>query len=160
MRDECFAVCMWDMDTEEERQRLTAGIRNEVLPKDIAHTMAAENYKRGDQKTSRNHEEYCAIHRGEELFGHICRMENNRLVKHLVFSIMDGQTRRGRPNKEWLDDVREWCQTDIHSLSRMAWDRVRWRSIVRNALDTNGHEPMEWWMDGWMGNYSTVYVDY
>jgi hypothetical protein len=77
------------------------------------------------------------------LFGHICRMENNRLVKNVVFGMMDGQTRRGRPNREWLDDIREWCKRDIHTLSRMAGDRVQWRLIVRNALDTNGREPTE-----------------
>jgi hypothetical protein len=77
------------------------------------------------------------------LFGHICRMEDNRLVKCVVFGIMDGQTRRGRPSREWLDDIREWCQMDIHTLSRMARDRAQWRSIVRQALDTNGREPME-----------------
>jgi hypothetical protein len=77
------------------------------------------------------------------LFGHICRMEDNRLVKCVVFGIMDGATRRGRPSREWLDDIKEWCQMDIHTLSRMARDRAQWRGIVRRALDTNGREPTE-----------------
>ena len=77
------------------------------------------------------------------LFGHICRMEDNRLVKGVVFGIIDGQTRRGRPSREWLDDIKEWCQMDINNLSRMARDRAQWRGIVRRALDTNGREPME-----------------
>ena len=41
------------------------------------------------------------------LFGHICRMNDNRLIKHIVFSKMDGKSRRGRPCKEWLDDIIE-----------------------------------------------------
>ena len=77
------------------------------------------------------------------LFGHICRMEDNRLVKGVVFGIIDGQTRRGRPSREWLDDIKEWCQMDIHNHSRMARDRAQWRGIVRRALDTNGRESME-----------------
>ena len=77
------------------------------------------------------------------LFGHICRMEDNRLVKGVVFGIIDGQTRRGRPSREWLDDIKEWCQMDINNLSRMARDRAQWRGIVRRALDTNGRESME-----------------
>ncbi len=84
------------------------------------------------------------------LFGHICRMEDKRLVKGVVFGIMEGRTRRGRPSREWLDDIKEWCQMDIHSLSRMTQDRTQWKWRVRQALDTNGREPMEWWMDGWM----------
>lgn len=77
------------------------------------------------------------------LFGHICRMGDDRLVKWVVFGMMDGQTRRGRPSREWLDDIREWGQMDIYTLSRMAQDRTQWRGIVRRALDTNGREPME-----------------
>jgi len=34
------------------------------------------------------------------LFGHICRMDDKRLVKIAVFWIMDGQNKRGRPSKE------------------------------------------------------------
>jgi len=76
------------------------------------------------------------------LFGHICRMGDNRLVKCVVFGMMDGQTRRGRPSREWLDDIREWCLMDIYTLSRMAQDRTQWREIiVRRAMDTNGVSP-------------------
>ncbi len=77
------------------------------------------------------------------LFGHICRMEDKRLVKGVVFGIMEGWTRRGRPSREWLDDIKEWCQMDIHSLSRRAQDRAQWKWRVRRALDTNGREPIE-----------------
>lgn len=41
------------------------------------------------------------------LFGHLCRMEDKRLVKCVVFGIMEGWTRRGRPSREWLDDIKE-----------------------------------------------------
>jgi len=77
------------------------------------------------------------------LFGDIYRMEDSRLVKCAVSGITDGETRRGRLSREWLDDIKEWCQTDVHTLSRKARDRAQWRSIVRRALDTNGREPME-----------------
>ncbi len=40
------------------------------------------------------------------LFGHICRMEDKRLVKGVMFEIMEGRTRRGRPSREWLDDIK------------------------------------------------------
>ena len=44
------------------------------------------------------------------LFGHICRMDDSRLIKHLILGKMDGKSRRGRPCREWLDDITEWCQ--------------------------------------------------
>jgi len=33
------------------------------------------------------------------LFGHICRMKDNRLVKEM-FGTMEGESRRGRPCRE------------------------------------------------------------
>ena len=43
------------------------------------------------------------------LFGHICRMENERKIKSVMLGSMDGKGKRGRPKREWLDDIREWC---------------------------------------------------
>ena len=39
------------------------------------------------------------------LFGHICRMDDKRLVKHILFSRMSGKSRRGRPKGEKADPV-------------------------------------------------------
>jgi len=72
------------------------------------------------------------------LFGHICRMGDNRLLKSIVFGRMDGTSVRGRPCREWLDDIKEWCNEDIYILSRKAQNRDLWKRIVKNASDTNG----------------------
>ena len=37
-------------------------------------------------------------------------MDDTRLIKHVVFAKMGGKSRRGRPCREWLDDITEWCQ--------------------------------------------------
>ena len=34
------------------------------------------------------------------LFGHICRMNDNRLIKHTIFAKIDGKSRRGRLCRE------------------------------------------------------------
>jgi len=72
------------------------------------------------------------------LFGHICRMEDTRLVKNVVFGKIEGRSRRGRLNREWLDDIEEWCQEDNHSFSRKAQDRDLWRRTVNYAVNTDG----------------------
>jgi len=41
-------------------------------------------------------------------------------VKVVVFGMMDGKNKGGRPSREWIDDIKEWCQTDIHTLISMA----------------------------------------
>ena len=44
------------------------------------------------------------------LFGH-----DSRLVKLVVFGMVDGTGIRGRPSREWLDDVKNLCQMDVHA---------------------------------------------
>ena len=41
-------------------------------------------------------------------------MEDSRLVKEVVFGEMKIKTKRGRPKREWLDDVKEWCNEEIY----------------------------------------------
>jgi len=71
------------------------------------------------------------------LFGHICRMEDSRLVKEVVFGEMEGKTKGGRLKREWLDDAKEWCNEEIYILKRKAEDRDAWKMIGKCALDTN-----------------------
>src|SRR6218665_2020145 len=70
------------------------------------------------------------------LFEHICRMKDNRLVKEVMFGTMEGEVRRGRPCSKWLDDIKEWGGKEIHLLNRKAQVHGTWRTVVRTALDT------------------------
>ena len=73
------------------------------------------------------------------LFGHICRMKDQRLIKIAMTGIVDGSNRRGRPKMRWTDNIREWCQADLHEVIRKTEDREEWRnSIQRVTEDTNG----------------------
>lgn len=64
------------------------------------------------------------------LFGHICRMEDKRLVKHILFSKIDGKSRRGRPCREWLDDIIEWGGRNGQDLFHLAQDRRAWKNLI------------------------------
>ena len=79
------------------------------------------------------------IQRKLRLFGHICRINDSRKIKTLVFRMMDGSNKRGQPHREWSDDIEQWCGTTLQELSHAALDRQRWAAIVRMASDTNGH---------------------
>jgi len=63
--------------------------------------------------------------------------------------MVDGSGIRGSPNKEWLDDIKEWCQMDVHSASILAQSRTEWKLFVKRVVITNRH-----WahgsMDGWL----------
>ena len=63
-------------------------------------------------------------------------MKDNRLVKEVMFGTMEGESRRGRPCREWLYDIKEWGGEEIHILNRKAQDHGTWRTLVRTALDT------------------------
>ena len=43
------------------------------------------------------------------LFRHICRINNNRQIKRTIFAKIHGKSRRGRPCREWLDNIEDWC---------------------------------------------------
>ena len=89
------------------------------------------------------------------LLGHKCRMKDNSLMKEVMFGMMEGQTRRGRSCREWLDDIKEWCREEIHSLNRKVQDHGMWRTVVKTSLDTYGR-----WahgaIDGLMPQFSAV----
>jgi len=57
------------------------------------------------------------IQRKLRLFGHICRMDDSRKIKTLVFRMMDGSNKRGRPHREWSDDIEQWCGATLQELS-------------------------------------------
>ena len=63
------------------------------------------------------------IDRKMELFGHICRMSDDRLVKLVLFAKVEGKRKQGRPKKKWVDDVKERCGTTIQEARQMACDR-------------------------------------
>ena len=87
------------------------------------------------------------IQRKLRLFGHICRMNDSRKIKTLVFGMMDGSNERGRPHWEWSDNIEQWCGTTLQELNHAALDRQRWAAIVRMASDTNRHwaHGCRWW---------------
>lgn len=72
------------------------------------------------------------------LFGHICRMSDSNILKHTMFAGMQGKKKRGRPPREWMDDIEEWTGEKAHYLVNMAQDRTKWRELVRNIVGPNG----------------------
>ena len=66
-------------------------------------------------------------------------MENYRKIKSEVFGRLEGTNKRGRPHKEWMDNITEWCGASIQELSHAALEKQKWRRITRTASGTNGH---------------------
>ena len=79
------------------------------------------------------------IERKMNFFGHMCRMQDERLIKQVGFGIMHGKNKRGRPKRRWTDDLADWCNKDICNLYTLAMDRKKWTHLVKYVVDTNGH---------------------
>ena len=77
-------------------------------------------------------------HRKLNLFGHVCRMNDERLVKHVMLGMVDGTRSRGRPRRCWMDDVREWCGCGVAEAVRMATDRRLWNIQVERIVGLYG----------------------
>ena len=65
-------------------------------------------------------------------------MDDSKKIKTLVFGMIDGSNKRGRPHQEWSDKIEQWCGATQQELSHAALDRQRWAEIVTMASDTNG----------------------
>jgi len=47
------------------------------------------------------------------MFGHIARMNDKMKIKAVMLGEMEVANRRGRRCREWLIDIKEWCEKDI-----------------------------------------------
>ena len=81
------------------------------------------------------------------LFGPICRMDDQRLVKNVMFGMVDGTSLQGRPSREWLDDIKDWCNMDTQYTLSSGWLRIDYYGdmLWRVHWTPTGVEPMDWW---------------
>ena len=66
-------------------------------------------------------------------FGHVERIDNERLLKKVMNAKVDGRRARGRPRFGWMDGVnraRNGRRMDEREASERAKDRNEWRMIV------------------------------
>ena len=44
-------------------------------------------------------------------------MADRRKIKSVMLGIIYRKGRRGRSNMEWIENIKEWCNTDLYSLT-------------------------------------------
>ena len=52
------------------------------------------------------------------LFGHVSRKKDTRLVKSIMFVMMGRTNKRGRPKREWLNGIQEWCGKGVNDICK------------------------------------------
>jgi len=60
------------------------------------------------------------------------------MLKAIVFDVMEGKARKGRPCREWTDDITDWRKEVLHTLRWKVTDRAESQRVIRHASNTNG----------------------
>ena len=66
-------------------------------------------------------------------FGHLERMNNERLLKKVMNANVDGRSAKGRPRFGWMDGVKRALndrRMDMREANKCARNRNEWRMIV------------------------------
>jgi len=79
-------------------------------------------------------------------YGHVQRIEENRIPKRVLYMILETTRLRGRPRNRWQDDVRGWnCRlVGGKGWEERLYNREEWKKLLRTARNYRIlHMPME-----------------
>jgi hypothetical protein len=71
--------------------------------------------------------------------GHLERMEEDRVPNKIITQELEGTRRRGRPRKEWREDVERDLQVlGVRRWRKLVIDTEKWRGNFRQAKAHSG----------------------
>jgi len=78
-------------------------------------------------------------------FGHVQRMEENRIPIRVLYMNLETTRLRGRPRKRWPDEVREDGRiAGGEGWQEQVYNREEWKKLLRTAWNRRIlHMPME-----------------
>jgi hypothetical protein len=79
-------------------------------------------------------------------FGHVQRMEDNRIAKKVLYMNLEATRLRGRPRNRWQDEVRDdGTLVGGKGWKERVYNREEWKKLLRMARNRHIlHMPMEW----------------
>ena len=79
------------------------------------------------------HEDLLTIVRRRKLtwYGHVTRTQG--LAKTILQGTVQGGRRRGKQEKRWEDNIKEWTHLSFIESQRAAENKERWRLIVKRS---------------------------
>jgi hypothetical protein len=64
-------------------------------------------------------------------FGHVTRAKGT--LANILQGIVEGNRKRGRPKRIWMDNVKDWTGRKTGDLIRLAEERTTWCHIVNSV---------------------------
>ena len=61
-------------------------------------------------------------------------MNDSQKVILMVCGIMDGMNKVGRPDREWVDDLRDWYRASLQEPSHCVQDRTKRNKIMMSQI--------------------------
>ena len=80
-----------------------------------------------------------------KIFGHITRhdsMSKTILQGYIVYTYVEGNRKRRRPTKNWLNDIFEYSNLPLQQLLVIAKDRYKWKKLIKTLLCSPPTMPM------------------
>ena len=68
-------------------------------------------------------------------YGHVTRGDG--LAKIILQGNVEGKRSRGRPKKQWIDNIKEWTGKGFNELNEIVYDR-KWRKFFFNVTRPHG----------------------
>ena len=62
-------------------------------------------------------------------FGHITRHDS--MSKTIIQCYLEGNRKRGRPKKYWLNDIFEYSNLPLQQILVIAKDRYKWKKLIK-----------------------------
>ena len=69
-------------------------------------------------------------------YGHVTRGDG--LAKIILQGNVEGKRSRGRPKKQWIDNIKEWTGKGFNELNEIVYDRKKWRTFCFNVTRPHG----------------------
>jgi len=136
-----YAADAWTL-TKKEQALL-------IFERKIFRRMYVPEYENGEWK-SRTNRELEEMSKGENIvkwikgqgiswFGHLERVEVDRMPKKFFTQELEGTGRRGRPRKRWKEEVERYLRVlRVIRWRELVADRKKWKDIVRQAKARSG----------------------
>ena len=61
------------------------------------------------------------------------------VIFSLMFAVMEGNNKRGRPHREWADDIEDRGEDTLQKLYHLVQDRDGWRRRIKLTLEAYEH---------------------